>query len=97
MITNKELYNFNGVLQDGKACNSMPIGADICCWFPKNQTNDIAHGDREPHFFLESAAALGGMKASVGAGLLNTLTATSGLAAFDILGLCKLKLLLIYS
>ena len=89
MITNNELYTFNGVLQDGKACNNLPIGADICCWFPKNnQTND-----RDPHFFLESAVVLEGMKASVGVGLLNSISASSGLAALDILGLCEYKVI----
>ena len=85
-----ELFNMNGVMNGGRACNNLPVGADMCCWFDlvNNSTlvkhdhgslpGNVTEEPRNPHTLKEIIAlkALGGL--AVG-GILKA-TGLAGLA-----------------
>jgi hypothetical protein len=69
LIRKSELYKFNPIFDDGKACGNVPVGEPICCWYSnltKSNKGDI-YGVRHPHSLKEAAILAKGAVAVKGA------------------------------
>lgn len=66
LIRKSELYKFNPILDDGKACGNVPVGEPICCWY-SNLTTSEKGETRHPQTLKEAAILAKGAVAIKGA------------------------------
>ena len=68
LILESELYKFNPILDNGKACNNLPVGEPICCWYSNYTKGDHGDvGDRHGQTLIETAILAKGAIAVKGA------------------------------